>query len=65
MLLFVLRISGRDGAKSTLGFVTFAMGADARSALELKDVKLGDNTLKLKLAPNTKLKVDLIISTSS
>jgi len=49
-------VKGRDGAKSTLGFVTFALGADARSAIELEDVKLGDNILKLKLAPNTKLK---------
>jgi len=49
-------VKGRDDAKTTIGFVTFAMGVDAKAAIEQKDLKLGENSLKLKLAPNTKLK---------
>ena len=51
-----LTIPGRPGSKNTIGFVTFAMHVDATASLKRTDLKIGDNSLKLKLAPNTKLK---------
>ena len=46
---------GREGSKSTIGFVTFASAEDCKAALKLPPLTLGQHTLKLKLAPNKKV----------
>jgi len=48
-------VKGREGSKSTIGFVTFASAEDCKAALKLPPLTLGQHTLKLKLAPNKKV----------
>jgi len=49
---FVLK--PREGKKSNLGFVTFAMSGDCTAAAEREDFELGGNTLKLTVKPDKK-----------
>lgn len=50
---FVLK--PRDGKKSNLGFVTFAMSGDCKAALARDDLEMGGNSLKLTLKPDKKV----------
>jgi len=49
---FVLK--PKEGKKSNLGFVTFAMSGDCKAAAEREDLELGGNTLKLTVKPDKK-----------
>jgi len=49
---FVLK--PKEGKKSNLGFVTFAMSGDCKAASEREDLELGGNTLKLTVKPDKK-----------
>jgi len=50
---FVLK--PRDGKKSTIGYVTFAMHDDCKAALEIKDLNLEGVSLTMKVAPDKKI----------
>jgi len=50
---FVLK--PREGKKSTIGYVTFSMHDDCKSAMEMKDLKLEGASLNLKIAPDKKI----------
>jgi len=50
---FVLK--SREGKKSTIGYVTFAMHDDCKSALEIKDLNLEGVSLSMKVAPDKKV----------
>jgi len=49
---FVLK--PKEGKKSNLGFVTFAMSGDCKAAAERDDLELNGNTLKLTVKPDKK-----------
>jgi len=50
---FVLK--PREGKKTTLGYVTFAMHDDCKAALEIKDLNLDGVSLNMKVAPDKKI----------
>merc|ERR1719317_1044310 len=50
---FVLK--PREGKKTTLGYVTFAMHDDCKAALEIKDLNLNGVSLNMKVAPDKKI----------
>eukprot|EP00092_Neocalanus_flemingeri_P030909 GFUD01033566.1.p1 GENE.GFUD01033566.1~~GFUD01033566.1.p1 ORF type:complete len:687 (+),score=279.62 GFUD01033566.1:75-2135(+) len=50
---FVLK--SREGKKSTIGYVTFAMQDDCKAALKKEDLELAGMSLKLKIAPDKKI----------
>lgn len=50
---FVLK--PRDGKKSTIGYVTFAMQDDCKAALKMEDLSLEGASLSMKMAPDKKV----------
>jgi len=50
---FVLK--PREGKKTTIGYVTFAMHDDCKAALEIKDLTLEGASLTMKVAPDKKI----------
>jgi len=50
---FVLK--PRDGKKSTIGYVTFAMQDDCKAALKMEDLSLEGANLSMKIAPDKKI----------
>jgi len=48
-------LQGREGADTTIGFVTFRAASDAIEVSKMDDIQIQDNTLHLTLAPNTKV----------
>jgi len=49
-----LVVPGKPGRKSTIGYVTFAVQDDCHAAMAAENLKLGDWTVKTKLAPDKK-----------